>query len=82
MAAKTILVSPSYLMHLIKEELGKTFVECLIEYRIEQAKELLKGNQYRVYEVCAKVGYQNPKYFSQLFKKVTGLSPSEFAKLG
>ena len=82
MAAKALLVSPSYLMHLIKEELGKTFVECLIEYRIEKAKELLREHKYRVYEVCTKVGYQDAKYFSQLFKKITGLSPSEYAKLG
>lgn len=82
MAARELLVSPSYLMHLFKEELGKTFVECLTEYRIEKAKELLKENKYRVYEVCTEVGYQDPKYFSQLFKKVTGLSPSDYAKLG
>jgi two-component system response regulator YesN len=82
MAARELLVSPSYLMHLIKEELGKTFVECLTEYRIEKAKDLLKENKYRVYEVCMEVGYQDPKYFSQLFKKVTGLSPSDYAKLG
>ena len=82
MAARELLVSPSYLMHLIKEELGKTFVECLTDYRIEKAKELLKENKHRVYEVCSKVGYQNPKYFSQLFKRVTGFSPSDYAKLG
>lgn len=81
-AAGDLFVSPSYLMHLFKEELGKTFVECLIEYRIEKAKELLREKKYKVYEVCEKVGYKDTKYFSQLFKKIAGMSPSEYIKMG
>jgi two-component system response regulator YesN len=81
LVARELFVSPSHLMHLFKAELGKTFNDCLVEYRIERAKELLRENSYKIYEVCAKVGYNDTKYFSQLFKKVTGFSPSEYGKI-
>ena len=76
--AKELYISPSYLMHLFKAELGKTFNDALIDYRIEMAKELLKDHQCHIYEVCHKVGYNDTKYFSQLFKKITGVSPKEY----
>lgn len=79
-AAKELFISPSHLMHLFKAELGKTFNDSLIDYRIEMAKELLKDPGYRVYEVCQKVGYTDTKYFSQLFKKMTGMSPTDYVK--
>jgi two-component system response regulator YesN len=67
-------------MHIFKTEVGKTFNECLIDYRIERAKELLKDSRYKIYEVSGKVGYKDVKYFSQIFKKITGMSPSEYIK--
>jgi Response regulator containing CheY-like receiver domain and AraC-type DNA-binding domain len=79
-AAKELFISSSYLMHLFKAELGKTFNDSVIDCRIEMAKELLQNPQYRIYEVCQKVGYTDTKYFSQLFKKVTGMSPKEYVK--
>ena len=78
--ARELYVSPSHLMHLFKAELGKTFNECLIDCRIEKAKELLKDRNYKIYEVCEQVGYTDTRYFSQLFKRITGLSPREYGK--
>ena len=78
MTAREFYMSSSRLMHIFREELGKTFNEILTEYRIQVAKELLQENKYRVYEVCRRVGYTDVKYFSQVFKKVTGHSPKEF----
>lgn len=76
--AEKLFISPYYLMHLFKQEVGKTFSEYLIEYRIEKAKELLKNSRLKIYEISEKVGYNSTKYFSQLFKKITGLTPSEY----
>lgn len=80
LVANELFISPSYLMHLFKAEVGKTFNDCLIDIRIEKAKELLRNSNYKIYEVCEFVGYSDSKYFSQIFKKVVGMSPSEYIK--
>lgn len=80
MAAKELFISASYLMHLFRDEVGKTFNECLTDYRIQIAKELLKNSRYRIYEVSECVGYGDVKYFSQIFKKVTGMTPSDYIR--
>jgi two-component system response regulator YesN len=67
-------------MHLFKDELGKTFNECLTDCRIQVAKDLLRDPKYKVYEVSEIVGYGDVKYFSQVFRKNTGMSPSEYIK--
>lgn len=79
--ANNLSLSPSYLMHLFKSKLGKTFGECLMDFRISVAKELLQEPSYRIYEIAERVGYKDPKYFSQIFKKVTGFTPKEYSKI-
>jgi len=78
--ASEVFVSPTHLMHLFRKALDKTFYECLTEYRIEEAKRMLRDPKYRVYEVSGRVGFGDAKYFSQIFKKMTGMTPSEYAK--
>ncbi|MDR1539567.1 MAG: response regulator [Clostridiales bacterium] len=78
MAAKRLSLSPSYIMHIFKEELGKTFITCLTECRIEAAKKLLQKPGLKIFEIASKLGYEDAKYFCRIFKKTTGLSPSEF----
>ena len=73
-------VSDSYLMHMFKDQLGITFNKILIDTRIREAKMLLKTGEYRVKEVAYKVGFNDEKYFTMIFKKQTGLTPSEFSK--
>ncbi|OBR66878.1 hypothetical protein A7K91_16735 [Paenibacillus oryzae] len=80
MVAESVHISPTHLMHLFRKELNKTFYECLTEFRIQEAKRLLRYSSYRVYEVGSQVGFGDAKYFSQIFKKMTGLSPSDYAK--
>ncbi|MDH6427516.1 MULTISPECIES: response regulator [Paenibacillus] len=80
MVAAAVFVSPTHLMHLFRKDLNKTFYECLTEYRIEEAKRMLRNPKYRVYEVGNQVGFTDSKYFSQIFKKMTGIPPSEYAK--
>lgn len=46
--------------------------------RIEKAEELMRTTDRKIYEICELVGYNNPQYFSVVFKKYTGLSPQEY----
>ncbi|MNW62789.1 HTH-type transcriptional activator Btr [compost metagenome] len=63
---------------LFKQETGETLFEYLTKVRIEQAKNLLKDPQNKLYEVCYAVGYTDPSHFSKLFKKITGSTPSAY----
>lgn len=78
--AEALYVSESYLMHLFKQEVGKTFNTCLTEYRVMMAKQLLVEQKYKVYEIAELVGYQDMKYFGQVFRKAVGCTPSEYVK--
>lgn len=78
--AEQVHVSPTHLMHLFRKELDKTFYECLTDFRIEEAKRLLRHSPYRVYEIGLRVGFSDSKYFSQIFRKITGMTPSDYAK--
>ena len=49
-------------------------------YRISKAKELLVGTNLKLYEVAEKVGYSDPKYFSRIFKEITGQLPTEYRR--
>lgn len=76
--SKDIDVSESYLSHLFKEETNFTIVEYLTMYRISMATRLLKDTNIRINEVAEKVGYQDQRYFSQVFKKFLGITPKQF----
>ena len=76
--AESLYVSDSHLMHEFKESLGKTFNECLTEYRMIKAKEFLAEGSLRINEIAEKVGYSDFRYFGQIFKETTKMSPSEF----
>lgn len=71
-------LSPQYFSRFFKEQTGENFIDYLTRVRITEAKRLLKEEKLSVKEVCYQVGYNDPNYFSKIFKKVTGFSPSEF----
>lgn len=73
-----LYTSESHLMHEFKGQLGKTFNEVLTEYRMKKACELLIKGDMRVSEVAYAVGYNDAKYFSQVFKDYFNCMPSEF----
>lgn len=76
--AEHAFVTCFYISRMFKKELGTSFVDYLNDIRIEKAKELLKDVKYKSYEVANLVGIQDPHYFSKLFKKHSGISPSEY----
>ena len=79
--AKLANMSPVYFSTQFKREENKNFTDYLIDYRINVSKQLLKGRNFSVSEVAKKVGYQDARYFSKLFRKRVGIKPSEYQKL-
>ena len=73
-----IYVSATYLSALFHKYTGRSFKSCLIALRIQKACQLLLETNLYVYEVAEQTGYSNAQYFSILFKKCTGFSPSEY----
>jgi AraC family transcriptional regulator of arabinose operon len=76
-------MSVCWFIRSFKSYTGLTPQQFVIDARITRAKELLADTRYNITEVASLVGYDNPLYFSRLFKKNTGMSPREFrAKRG
>lgn len=73
--AKVCHVSRSHLSALFKKEVGCSFPEYLVNFRIHKAAKLLKEENLRVSEVAELVGYQDVAHFSKIFKKYMGVSP-------
>ena len=76
--AKAANISPNYFSGVFSQEMGQTFVEYLTEKRMARAKELLRYSGKRSSEVAYEVGYRDPRYFSFLFKKTQGCTPSSY----
>jgi two-component system response regulator YesN len=73
-------VSPYYLSRLFRKEMGISFSEYLKTVRVSIAKKLLKETAANVLEVCLEVGYQDPSYFSRVFKEKEGVNPSDYRR--
>ncbi len=73
-------ISTSYFSTIFKELTGETFTEVLIRTRMEKAKELLENTTMKNYEIAEKVGFADPHYFGISFKKMTGCTPTEYAR--
>jgi two-component system response regulator YesN len=76
--SKTFYIEPSYFCKLFKKCTGETYLSYLTNIRVSKACELLKNPEVRVYEVADRIGYENQRHFSQIFKKYTGMTPSEY----
>ena len=73
--------NPSYFSTFFKKKCGIGFLEYLSEVRVNKAKELLRTTDFSVAEICEKVGYTDTRHFTSIFKKSTGIKPTEFRKL-
>ncbi|QGQ99865.1 response regulator [Paenibacillus psychroresistens] len=71
-------IEPSYFSKLFKAVTNENFIEYLTRLRMEKACELLSSTEQKINEIAELTGYENQRYFSQVFKKFTGLTPSEY----
>lgn len=78
--AEVIGISPGYLSTLFSQDIKCGFVDYLNQYRVEQACVYLEQNYLKTYEIAYRVGFRDEKYFSKVFKKIKGISPSEYRK--
>lgn len=76
--ASLVNMNSAYFSRLFKKEVGMGFAQYLTEYRIGIACELLRGKELRVAEVAEQTGYEDDNYFSKVFKRVTGCSPTQY----
>lgn len=75
--AEELYISDSYLSRLFKKETGYTFVDYLTRYRIYKATQLLQDDSIKIYQVAELVGFKDSRYFSSIFKKYIGITPTE-----
>jgi len=78
--ASQLHLSPKYLSDLLKQETGKTALELIHLYMISEAKNMLVVGDRSISEIAYQLGFENPPYFSRLFKKEVGMTPKEFKK--
>jgi len=78
-AAQAMGISAGHLTRLMSNELKKGFARTLIDYRMKKAKELLRKPNVAVRDVSQECGYSDPNYFARLFRRVTGMTPREYA---
>jgi len=71
-------ISPNHLSAVFVQETGENYIEYLTRVRIEKAKQLLKDTTMKSVDIAYETGFNDPHYFSNIFKKNTGLSPREF----
>lgn len=76
--ASQLALSPRYLSDLLKQETGKTALEHIHITLVMEAKNLLMSTENTIAETAYQLGFENPPYFSRLFKKEVGLTPTEY----
>ncbi|HUW65439.1 MAG TPA: response regulator [Spirochaetia bacterium] len=77
-AAGSVHLNPAYLSRLFKQKSGQSFVAYLTLLRLENAKELLLSSDRTIDQIAADVGFRNNSYFTTVFRKREGITPSEF----
>lgn len=76
-----VYVNGNYFSEMFKTCTGENFIDYLTRVRIDRAKTLLKDVAVKTYEVGMLVGYADPNYFSKVFKKVVGITPSQYRNI-
>ncbi|MCG7377712.1 response regulator [Paenibacillus sp. ACRSA] len=73
-------ISSGYFCGIFKKEVQLTFLQYVMQIRMEAAKELLRSSELKAFQIAERVGFAEPNYFSFCFKKHTGISPKEYRK--
>lgn len=76
--ASHVNFSPNHLSMIFSQQTGQTFIKYLTDFRMNKAKELLRCTGKRSSVICMEVGYKDPHYFSYLFKKTQGMTPTQY----
>lgn len=76
--ADHVYLNPVYLSRLFKIETGSSFTDYVTKVRMEQAADLLRNTNMKIYEICEQAGYKDVRHFYKLFKKHAGYLPSEY----
>lgn len=73
-------LSPFYISKMFKEQLGINYIDFLTECRIQHAKRLMSDPAKSLKEITFEIGYHDPNYFSKVFKKMCGMSPTDYRR--
>lgn len=76
--AAAISVNPSYLSRAFKQKVGVSIVDTINRKRVERAKVLLADKRMKIYEITESIGFEDASYFSSIFRKYTGMSPTTY----
>lgn len=76
--ARSIGITESYLSRLFKSRTAGTFLECLRNHRVKKALELMQDQSLRINEIARKTGFRDMSYFSEVFRKCVGVTPSRY----
>lgn len=76
--ASALHVNACYLSSIFKKETGKSLTVFITELKVEEAKRLLESTAFPITTICYEIGFDNPSYFTEVFKKVTGMTPKDY----
>lgn len=76
--AASVYLSPYYVSRIFKEEQNITIMDYVTKVRVEEAKKLLRNPRYQIDEIAERLGYSDASYFSKVFRRLEGMSPSKF----
>ena len=79
--ADKFFINKNYLCDIYKSETNSTITDYITTLRIDKSKELIRDTNLTLTQISYEVGYQNTSYFNRVFRKKTGISPSEYMKL-
>ena len=80
--AEYVCLTPSYLSHIFKKEMGENIGKFIKRVRMEKAKDLLENSYEKIVAISVAVGYQNVSYFCQNFREYYGVSPQKYRSQG